>query len=122
MPCCCIMEVIFTEDSMTLRFRVGICKRKCFGVCHAPPSFFTSHGPNGLHFNFPSIKQSFNSPMHVVFSLQSLPGKQCLKSSGLLPISGFIFEILHTELKYCYICGLGSSLLIPYETRVPKNS
>lgn len=62
MSCCCIMKVIFTEDSMTLQFRVGICKRKCFGVCHAPPSFFTSHGPNGPHFNFPSIKKSFNSP------------------------------------------------------------
>lgn len=68
-------------------------------------------------------KKSFNSsPTGLVFSWQSLQGKCCLKSSALLPISGFIFEILHTELKYCYICGLGSSLLIPYEMRVPKNS
>lgn len=69
-------------------------------------------------------KEIFQQLLHMLYFLDKAyqeKSKQCLKGSVLLPILGFIFEILHTKLKYCYICGLGLSLLIPYEARVPKN-
>ena len=71
------------------------------------------------------LKAFFHSSSHTCLCLpdkDSQERKQRLKTSVWPAISCLIFDILHTELKYCYICGLGLSLLIPYEVRLPKNS